>query len=468
MPILFALALLSAPSALVQKFIQVDAPVVALRHVRLIDGTGKPGAADRTILLEHGRISALGGPGLKLPEGAKVLDLPGHTVIPGLVGMHDHLFYPGKLEMGANRREESFYNEQPFSFPRLYLAAGVTTARTTGSLEPYLDLSLKKMIDGGEIPGPRLFLTAPYLEGAKSAIPQLHALPDAAAARRMVEYWADEGFSSFKVYNFVTRAQLQAIVEAAHARKLKVTAHLCSVGYREAAQIGVDVLEHGLFADSEFAPGKQADECPKGKNGLNEVDLASGEIKSLIQLLVDKHVSIDSTLAVMESLYRAHQHEPDPRGLAVLLPETRASVLAAHALLAKRGPERAPVLKKGMAFELAFVRAGGHLMAGSDPTGIGAVLAGFGDQRNVELLVEAGFTASEAIRIATLNGAEGLGIAAETGSVEPGKRADLIVLKGDPEQRIADIENVEIVFKDGVGYDPAKLIESVKGEVGLR
>src|SRR5207245_3614564 len=119
--------------------------------------------------------------------------------------------------------------------------------------------------------------------------------------------------------------------------------------------------------------------------------------------------------------------------------------------------------KKEMEFERAFVKAGGTLLAGLDPTGMGGIVAGFGDQRELELLVEAGFTPLEAIHIATYNGAQYLGEADKVGTIAPGKQADLVVVKGDPSQKIEDIENVETVFKDGVGYDSAKLLESVRG-----
>jgi adenine deaminase len=120
-----------------------------------------------------------------------------------------------------------------------------------------------------------------------------------------------------------------------------------------------------------------------------------------------------------------------------------------------------------MQFERNFVKAGGVLLAGEDPTGNGGILAGFGDQREVELLVEAGFTPVQAIQIATANGAAFLGASEHIGSLLPGKQADLVVIHGDPSTTIADIEKVEIVFKDGVGYDSAKLIKSVRNSVGL-
>ena len=121
-----------------------------------------------------------------------------------------------------------------------------------------------------------------------------------------------------------------------------------------------------------------------------------------------------------------------------------------------------------MAFELAFARAGGLLLAGADPTGNGGALPGFADQRGLALLVEAGFTPVEAIRIASANGARYLGRIDRIGTVEPGKIADLVIVRGDPTQRIQDVEEVEIVFKDGFAYDPVKLIDSVRGMVGTR
>jgi hypothetical protein len=156
--------------------------------------------------------------------------------------------------------------------------------------------------------------------------------------------------------------------------------------------------------------------------------------------------------------------------LDAMTPESRISYLAARARMqATPGkPPREMLFKKEMQFEYEFAKAGGLLLAGPDPTGIGGTLPGFGDQREVELLVEAGFTPLEAIHIATENGAQYLGRADRIGTIALGKNADLVVIKGDPSRNIADIENVEIVFKDGIGYDSAKLIDSVQGQVGMR
>jgi hypothetical protein len=188
-------------------------------------------------------------------------------------------------------------------------------------------------------------------------------------------------------------------------------------------------------------------------------------------------VAVTSTLPVFE-MDVPGRPTIQQRVLDALSPDARSEFLdnkvrASDASRFRRvyGSDTSPwpaAFKKEMEFEHAFAQAGGLLLAGEDPTGMGGVLAGFGDQREVELLVEAGFTPLEAIHIATANGAQFLGEADHIGTVAAGKQADLVVVKGDPSRKIDDIEKVEIVFKDGIGYDSAKLIESVRGTVGSR
>jgi imidazolonepropionase-like amidohydrolase len=155
------------------------------------------------------------------------------------------------------------------------------------------------------------------------------------------------------------------------------------------------------------------------------------------------------------------------RFLDALSPTTALNYMTLRARGQAPARELSPNIRKEIEFERAFVKAGGLLVAGADPTGNGSALAGFADQRNIEMHVEGGFTPVEAIRIATLNGAEQLGLGASIASITVGKQADLVVLDGNPAARIADIEKVKIVFKDGVGFDSAKLIDSVRGHVGL-
>ena len=461
-----------AVSPQLKPFVKVDAPVVAITHVRVIDGSGAAAREDQTVILNKGKIEAVGDASTNVPKDAQVLDLHGYSVIPGLVGMHDHLFYP----MG-----NGVFGEMAFSFPRLYLAGGVTTIRTTGALEPYTDLELKKSIDAGKTPGPRMHVTGPYLEGKGSWAIQLHQLTGPEDAIRTVNFWLDQGVDNFKAYMFITRAELGAAIEAAHKRGAKVTGHLCAVNFREAADLGIDDLEHGLFVDTEFLSGKRPDECPdkpEDPNVMSKLDVNSGPLHDTILYLVQHHVAVTSTLPVFEMGSFPGRPTLQKRVLDSLSPDARSALLwnrvrySDDGLLRERyGSEVSPLpaaFKKEMEFEYAFSKAGGLLLAGLDPTGMGGVIAGFGDQREVELLVEAGFTPLEAIHIATANAAQYLGELDRIGTIAAGKQADLVVIKGDPSKKIEDIENVETVFKDGIGYDSAKLIESVRGMVGSR
>jgi imidazolonepropionase-like amidohydrolase len=451
-------------SALTTKdFIRVQSPVVALEHVHVIDGTGATAKADQTIIISGGKITAIGNAGVvPVPAEANRLDMTGYSALPGLVGMHDHLFYPS----GGG-----LYHDMPFSFPRLYLALGVTTIRTTGSMEPYTDLEIKKAVDAGKIPGPKINATGPYMEGEGIPLLQLHQLTGPDDASRTVEYWVAEGARSFKVYNYITRAELKAVIDTAHKHGIKVTGHLCSIGFREAAELGIDDLEHGLTVDTEFHPEKKPDVCPNPNQAAAaaaKLEVTSEPIQTTIKMLIDKHVAVTSTLPVFEQFVPARPDVPQ-KALDMLSDDARKAYQANRTRIAQNKESPWPMMfQREMEFERAFVKAGGTLLAGLDPTGIGGVIAGFGDLRELELLVDAGFTPLESIKIATLNGAQFLGEADRVGSLTPGKQADILLVKGDPSSKIADIENVEVVFKDGVGWDSKKLIDSVKGQVGVR
>jgi len=448
----------------VKQFVSVDAPVVALTNARVIDGTGAAPREGQTIVVQGDVIKAIGKPGeVTVPAGAQVIDLAGHTVIPGIVGLHDHMYYSsaagGSMKMMLT------------SYPKLFLGTGITTIRTAGSTDSYQELNIKGAIDRGQIAGPRLFVTGPYLQGPGTGMGMgpMHPVSGPEDARRMVRYWAEEGVSWFKAYTQISRADLGAAIDEAHKHGVKVTAHLCSVGYREAVALGIDNLEHGLFANTEFYKNKQPDACPTVGDSLvfAEARPDNPDVKRTIDEMVKRKVSLTSTLAVYETSTPSRV-KADPRVLEALMPEAAAAVKKWYdnAPNAKDAPYR-DVLRKTMDFELAFFRAGGLLGAGSDPCCL-HVIAGYGDQRNYELLIEAGFTSGEAVQVMTLNGARILGIDKETGSIEPGKQADLVVLRGDLAASPADIRNVVTVFRKGIGYDSAKLVASVKGQIGIK
>ena len=477
---LVAIFLFAASSANAQqvapasKFIREDAPVIAVSRVQLIDGSGAPAQADQTIVMDHGKIVAVGPTaGTAVPAGAKMIDGKGKTLIPGIVGMHEHLFYPA-----ANDGEPIFI-EQPFSFPQLYLASGVTTARTTGSIEPYTDLQVKARVDSGRLPGPDLYLTTPYLEGAPSAFLQLHPLKDAAEARAFVDYWHSVGFTSVKAYMDVKPDELRAGIEEAHKLGMKVTGHLCSVGYIEAAEMGIDDLEHGPYGapDGELYSKKKPGVCLDDFSGyfgmlaeiIKDIDPDGPDLRKTIDALVAHHVAVTSTLAVFEGAARPPMNSGImKRSHELMSPLAWSKVMTLRANMLDLDPLIRTWLQKEMKFERNFVAAGGMLLAGCDPTGTGQTLAGLGDQRQVELLAEGGFTPAEAIHIATQNGATFLGAADRIGSVAAGKQADLVLLAGDLAKDITVIENPEIVFKSGVGYDSNAIYESLHGQVGLQ
>ncbi len=457
-------------------FVTVSAPVFVITHVRIIDGTGAAPLQDQSIVIANGKIQSIGPAAtIQVPAGAQAFDRAGYTVIPGLVGMHDHLYYTDSISVqrGADGKIGElglFIAEIPYTAPRLYLAAGVTTLRTTGSVEPYTDLKVKQRIDANVMPGPKIDVTAPYLEGAPTVFAQMHELTGPDDAKRLVDYWAAEGMTSYKAYMNITREELAAAIQEAHAHNFKLTGHLCSVTWHEAIAMGIDDMEHGpVFTDTDFAPDKKPDVCPQGpgaRDSWEKLDVNGPQVQALIHDLVAHHVAVTSTLPVFEA-YLPGRPKLQQRVLDAMSPESAQSYLTARARVSMDSPMTS-LFKKEMEFELAFVKGGGLLLAGPDPTGNGATLPGFGDQREIELLVEAGFTPVEAIRIGTANGAAYLGKQDQIGTLTNGKDADFLLIKGDPSKKIEEIENVETIFKDGVGYDSGKLIDSVRGQVGIR
>jgi imidazolonepropionase-like amidohydrolase len=446
----------------VRQYISVMADTIALTDVKIIDGTGNPSKNHQAIIIIKGKIARVGAmQDIAIPKNASLINGSGKTIIPGLVMLHEHLYYTMMLG--------EYFNvaEMPYTFPRMYLAGGATTIRTGGSIEGQTDLAIKRMIGEGKLIGPDMDVTAPYIERAGYDIPSINIIKDSAEAAATVSYWAAKGCTSFKMYVHARKEDLVAVVREAHKRKLKVTGHIGTITYQEAAELGIDDLEHGFMVSSDFNPGKKENET----NGLAEylalqkLDVNSSEMKSLIQLLVQKKVAITSTLPVFEP---ATDREPIlGGGEDALLPEVKKMVTDWWQRSQHLDSASLVLFKKEMAWEKQFYDAGGLLVCGTDPTGSGRTLAGYGSRREIELLVEGGFTPLQAIKIATLNGAIYLERDKTIGTVEQGKNADLVLIDGDPEKDIHDIRKTEIVFKNGVGFDSKKIFESVKGKVGL-
>lgn len=441
----------------VLQFVSVNAAVVALTRARVVDGTGASAREDQTIVVRGSRIVSIGPSSTaRLPEGARVIDLSGHTVIPGFVGLHEHTFFGGVKRI----------TQMQIAAPLLYLAHGVTTGMTAGSQFPYQELNLKRAIDAGLVPGPRLEITGPFLAGGAWRQPTSRIVNTPDEVRRVIAYWASEGATWFKFQGSVTREVLRAGIEEAHARGLRVTGHLCSVTFSEAAADGIDALQHGFITNSDYVEGKKPNVCPPENMRVQaDVDLHSAPVQASIRGLAATRSAVVSTLAAYET-FMPERASLDPRGLEFLDPDARREVESNHRTLAKSGltvPVR--LFRKMMDWERAFVAAGGLLGAGSDPWGTG-LLPGLGNLRNYELLVEAGFTPEQAIQICTLNGARIVGRDEQIGSIAAGKQADLIVIRGNPVGTVSDIYGIVTVFRDGIGYDSAKLKEAAIGRVG--
>lgn len=440
---------------------------MVFKNALLIDGKGNPAKPHQTVIVRNGKINWAGDDAKAiLPKAAKLIELNGKTLMPGLVMLHEHMY----VSAHSMETRQAIAHQLPATFPRLYLAAGATTIRTAGNIEPYSDLNLKKDIDAGRIPGPSMEVTAPYLEGNQSLFQQMNKLDKPEDAVSFVNYWADQGFTSFKGYMFVDKPTLKAAIEAVHKRKLKITAHLCAVTYREAAEMGIDQLEHGFFASTDFVKDKKENQCPPNADeSIANLNVESDSAKNLLQFLINKKTIITSTLAVFEG-FNTTQPAPSSELLSYFSPDSRDFYLKLFARIksAKAPSDDDKAFSNNAKMEKMFYEMGGLLTVGTDPTGNGGTIAGFGNWRAVELLVEAdGFTPLEAIKISTLNGAIALGFDKNIGTIEIGKSADLLIIDGDPSKNISDIRKVQIVFKNGVGYNSKKLFESVKGKVGF-
>ena len=440
-----SLLLLAAHGAAAQQAgrptaVRYDAPVLALEHVRVIDGRGGPPRADQTVVLENGRIRSVSpSAAAVIPAEAVRVDLAGHTVMPGLVMLHEHLNYFSG---------QSVWDSHPVSYPRLYLAAGVTTLRTAGSESPQVDLNVRRAIEQGRIPGPRVFVTGPYLNGEEGSFLGDYVVADGPSAARVVAFWADRGATSFKVYAGISPAALEGAVREAHARGLTVIGHLGSIPCAEAAALGIDGIEHSFascLSDLGISP----------EQATFDIDPADPAASALIARLVAEGVVLTATPmgAARTRITDEESGVPGPgRARAIRRDDRQSPAVPA-----------APGDGGGLSAAGAGVRAGGRTAA--DAADFGQI-AGFANHRALIQMVEGGFSPLEVLRMASHGGAEILGMGDELGTLEPGKLADLVVLRRDPSQDISAVRDVALVIRNGVGYDPAALRASARGMVG--
>jgi len=433
-------------------YIKHNEDLIVFTNVTVVDGTGKSLKQNQTVIIENGIFKDMGNDtDIKVPQNAKTINLKGKTIIPGIIGMHNHLHIPRFPDVGDVAA-------------KLYLASGVTTIQTCGAASPYKELELSKNIESGNQIGPDIIPSAPFITGQggnpNMIIPRSHG-----HLKDTMQHWLDQGLKWFKVYRNINPDDLKIIIEVAHENGAKVRGHLCSITFEEASKLGIDAIEHGLNSTSDFRTKKDYGQCNGGREYMDELIIDSPEVKQLQQLMIDKNVFLTSTLSIYEASIPNRAYA-DERSLKVMSPFLQNQYKERRASFDEKINDsiRNNRLKRIMKFEYQYYKMGGLLCAGVDAGR--HVLPGFGDQRNYELLIEAGFKPNEAIQVMTGNGAKALGLQ-NTGTIQVGKSADFIILNGNLDEDTTVINNIETVFKEGVGYNTEKILEGVTGKFGL-
>ncbi len=416
---------------------------VLIRDVRVFDtGTAALGAPS-DVYLHDGRIAAIYPAGSQPRDAATVIEGAGRALLPGLFDMHTH---------------EDAWNAG------LQIAGGVTVSRDMGTTYNNFIAELNADIARGDVIGPRI-VPAGYIEGESPFASRggfvVGSVEEAQAA---VDWYAQRGYRQVKLYNSIRPEWAAPIAAYAHQRGLRVSGHVPAFSRSErVVRDGYDELQHINQLMLNFVSEPDTDSRTLARFILvgektHALDLDSPAVRDFIALLAERRTVIDATLATFEGMYTQLQGEINPAYAAV----------AGHVPVATRrdwssnsmavGPDNIGRYRASYAKMIRFVgmlhAAGVPLVAGTDG------IAGFTLHRELELYVQAGMTPGEAIRIATENGARYAGILAETGTIEPGKQADLILVDGDPTADISDIRRISYVLKGGVGYAPAGIYES--------
>ncbi|WAC03081.1 amidohydrolase family protein [Lacinutrix neustonica] len=431
------------------KYVKYKSDVLALINATVFDGKGNPANENQTLIIVNGYFQAIVKKSeIDLPKGATIIDLKGKTIIPGIVGVHNHLHIPRFPFVGETAS-------------KLYLASGVTTIQTCGSASPQQEIELSKRIEQGKFIGPNIITSGPYFTG-KGGNPNMIIPRNENHIKDTIQYWTERGVRWFKVYRHTTPSDLKIIINEAHKRNAKVTGHLCSITFEQATNLGIDGIEHGLNSTSDFRKNKTMGICDGSREYMDELTINSKEVKQLQQLMIDNNVFLTSTLAIYEASVpnRAFAEERTLKVMSSFLKSQYRERRNDFDTQKSNDNIREKRLKRIMEFEHQFFKMGGTLTAGVDAGR--HVVPGFGDQRNFELLKEAGLTTEEAIKVMTSNGAQILS-KPEIGTIEKGKKADFVIIKGDVTE---NIRNVELVFKDGYGFDPKLILEEMDGKFG--
>lgn len=435
-------------------FVPPTEPPTAIVNARLIDGTGTAPRTGCTVLIRGDRIAAV-GVDVPVPADAIVVDGTGSTLVPGMFDTHGHCFtVDGK--------------DQYEAYPLLFLAGGVTTVFSPGEMDPEAAYALRERLAAGTQRGARLLTAGPYFEKGESDLRWLRGYRDQAEA---LQWLAEHGprMNGLKLLTQITLDEARAIVTEAHRRGLRVTGHLGSITAGQAIDLGIDRLEHGLFAMSEFSPWQVhgLDAWAEKFAQIGALDLDSEPVQRLIDRLVEHRVALSATTVSFAEW--APGFEPvTPDWERYLSPAIRRVEGGRLRRIAAMPEEQGRKFAAGVQKQLAFLKRvhdrGGLVVTGTDPGGK-LLIPGYGLHRELQLLVQAGFTPLAALRAATQHAAMALGVERELGTIEAGKLADLVLVEGDPSQDIAAIGATRVVWQAGRRFDPVELRRAAEGKI---
>jgi imidazolonepropionase-like amidohydrolase len=407
-------------------FTAQPASVTAIVGGRLIDGTGKPAIENSVVILQNGKIAAAGpAASTTIPVGAQIVDAHGKSVLPGLWEMHSHF---EQVEWGP-----------------IYLATGVTTARDVGNEREFI-VAARDAIAAGQGIGPRLVM-AGVVDGSGPFSLGVIRVDTPEQARNQVQKYKAAGFQQIKIYSSVKPDILKIVTAEAHRLGMTVTGHIpFGMNAIQGIEDGMDQINH-----VEYITPLMVD--PKSKT----IDPDAPNVKKVIKLLLEHHTVVDDTLALMEVILHPLDHpissfEP---GILRVAPELKEG-LETMGVPPPKSEQSAATFRAMETTVRVLHQAGVPIVAGTDQA-----VPGFSLDREIELYVQAGFTPMEAIQAATVVSARAMGMEKDSGTIEVGKRADVILVDGNPLENISDIRKVSVVFAAGKMYQPAALWSSV-------
>ena len=414
---------------------------LALVGATLIDGTGAPALKDSAIVIQDGKIVFAGARGqVKLPKDTKILDVTGKTIVPGLWDMHAHF---EQVEWGP-----------------VYLAAGVTTVRDCGNEFEFIT-AVRDAINSGQGVGPRLLL-AGIVDGSGPIALGVARVDTPEQAREWVRRYHDAGFDQIKIYSSVKKENLEVVAAEAHKLGMTVTGHIPEgmTGF-DGVNAGMDQINHIGYVASMMDPGISGRgirvDPQQRLEALRNFDPDSEQSVKALQFLKAHNTVIDPTLTVLEMFMRTGKKplESFEPGVAKVAPAlaTQLRNVGPGPAVAEMGEARFAVYVKTVT---ALHRAGIPIVVGTDQT-----VPGHSVHREMELYVEAGFTPMEALQAATIVPARAMRVDKELGTIEPRKKADLVILGANPLENISNIRRTESVVQGGVVYDCAALWQSV-------